>query len=93
MTLEQIEQRDDSQRPAMLAPVDALLQKCAPVHLDEVSAARFLQGQRIAQRDLPADTGLAEDALARVYAGEPARLLGVARMREGALRPERLVKL
>ncbi|MFS8975482.1 tRNA pseudouridine(55) synthase TruB [Cupriavidus necator] len=93
VTLEQIEQQDDAQRPAMLAPVDALLQKCVPVYLDEAAAGRFLQGQRIARRDQPADTELAEEALARVYAGEPARLLGVARMREGALRPERLVKL
>ena len=77
----------------MLAPVDALLQKCVPVQLDAAAAGRFLQGQRIAQRDLPAGTVLTEECLARVYAGEPARLLGVARMREGALRPERLVKL
>jgi len=61
--------------------------------LDEAAASRFLQGQRIAHRDLPEGTEIAEGVLARVYAGEPARLLGVARMREGALRPERLVRL
>ncbi|MNY66525.1 tRNA pseudouridine synthase B [compost metagenome] len=55
--------------------------------------ARFLQGQRIALRDLPEGTALEEETLARVYGGEPSRLLGVARMREGALRPERLVKI
>jgi len=89
--LEQIDAQADEARPAMLAPVDALLQRCTPVHLDDAVAARFLNGQRIAGRDLP--ELLAEDTLARVYTGEPPRLLGVARMREGALRPERLVKL
>lgn len=93
VTLEQIEQRTDDERPGMLAPVDALLQRCAVVTLDEAAMARFLQGQRIAQRDLPAGVALADDELASVYGGEPRRLLGVARMREGALRPERLVKL
>lgn len=93
VTLEQIEQRSDEERPVMLAPVDALLQRCVAVTLDEAAMARFLQGQRIAQRDLPAGVALAEDELASVYGGEPRRLLGVARMREGALRPERLVKL
>ncbi len=93
VTLEQIEQHGDEERPAMLAPVDALLQRCAPVVLDEAAMSRFLQGQRIALRDLPAGTAPAEGELVRVYGGEPQRLLGVARMREGALRPERLVKL
>ncbi|WP_420996684.1 tRNA pseudouridine(55) synthase TruB [Cupriavidus sp. 30B13] len=93
VTLEQIDAHEDAARPAMLAPVDALLQRCAPVTLDEAATGRFLQGQRIAQRDLPAGTVPAEGELARVYGGEPQRLLGVARMREGALRPERLVRL
>ncbi|WP_454764207.1 tRNA pseudouridine(55) synthase TruB [Cupriavidus campinensis] len=93
VTLEQIDAQPDEARPALLAPVDALLQRCVPVRLDDAAMARFLQGQRIARRDLPEGTVLEEEALARVYGGEPARLLGVARMREGALRPERLVKL
>ncbi|PWK37007.1 tRNA pseudouridine(55) synthase TruB [Cupriavidus plantarum] len=93
VTLEQIDAQPDDARPSMLAPVDALLQRCAPVQLDDAAMGRFLQGQRIARRDLPLDIALAEEALARVYGGQPARLLGVARMREGALRPERLVKL
>ncbi|MGO4302494.1 tRNA pseudouridine(55) synthase TruB [Cupriavidus sp. RAF12] len=93
VTLEQIDQQADEARPAMLAPVDALLQRCPPVHLDDAAMGRFLQGQRIARRDLPADTEIEEGELARVYGDAPPRLLGVARMREGALRPERLVKL
>jgi len=93
VTLEQIDAVADEARPALLAPVDALLQRCAPVMLDEAAMGRFLQGQRIARRDLPAEAELVEEALVRVYGGQPARLLGVARMREGALRPERLVKL
>lgn len=93
VTLEQIDAQPDDARPAMLAPVDALLQRCPLVHLDDAAMGRFLQGQRIAQRDLPADVAIAEEVLARVYGGQPVRLLGVARMREGALRPERLVKL
>ncbi len=97
VTLEQLAEHDDAARPAVLAPVDALLQRCVPVTLDATATQRFLQGQRIAGRDLPAQAfegvRLHEDALARVYGGEPPRLLGVARWREGALRPERLVRL
>ncbi|MCG5261716.1 tRNA pseudouridine(55) synthase TruB [Cupriavidus gilardii] len=97
VTLEQLAEHDDGARPALLAPVDALLQRCVPVTLDASATQRFLQGQRIAGRDLPAQAfhsmGSREDALARVYGGEPPRLLGVARWREGALRPERLVRL
>ncbi len=92
VTLEQIEAQADEVRPAMLAPVDALLQRCTPVNLDVAAVGRFLQGQRIARRDLPEGQVPEEGALARVY-GDDGRLLGVARMREGALRPERLVKL
>jgi len=92
VTLEQIEAQADEVRPTMLAPVDALLQRCTPVNLDAAAVGRFLQGQRIARRDLPEGQVPDEGALARVY-GDDGRLLGVARMREGALRPERLVKL
>lgn len=91
VTLEQIDAQPDESRPALLAPVDALLQRCVPVHLDAAAAGRFVQGQRIARRDLPAEAAPDEGALARVYAD--GQLLGVARMKEGALRPERLVKL
>ncbi len=91
VTLEQIDAQPDDARPALLAPVDALLQRCAPVHLDAAAVARFLQGQRIARRDLPAEQVPEEGALARVYGD--GQLLGVARMKEGALRPERLVRL
>lgn len=92
VTLEQIDAQADDVRPALLAPVDALLRRCTPVQLDAVSAGRFVQGQRIARRDLPEALLPEEGALARVY-GDDGRLLGVARMRDGALRPERLVKL
>ncbi|KAI3589605.1 tRNA pseudouridine(55) synthase [Cupriavidus sp. U2] len=91
VTLEQIDAQPDDVRPTLLAPVDALLQRCPPVHLDAVSAGRFLQGQRIAHRDLPEGQAPEAGTLARVYA--EGKLLGVARMKEGALRPERLVKL
>lgn len=91
VTLEQIDVQADEARPAMLAPVDALLQRCTPVHLEAAAAGRFVQGQRIARRDLPEGQVPEEGALARVYAD--GKLLGVARMKEGALRPERLVKL
>lgn len=92
VTLEQIDAQADDVRPALLAPVDALLRRCTPVQLDAASAGRFVQGQRIARRDLPEALLPEEGALARVY-GDDGRLLGVARMRDGALRPERLVKL
>ncbi|WP_137928581.1 tRNA pseudouridine(55) synthase TruB [Cupriavidus sp. 2SB] len=91
VTLEQIDAQTDDERPGMLAPVDALLQRCVRVDLDAVAAGRFVQGQRIARRDLPEGQVQEEGVLARVY-GE-GKLLGVARMKEGALRPERLVKL
>jgi len=93
VTLEQIDAQPDEARPAMLAPVDALLQRCPSVTLDAGATARFLQGQRIARRDLPPGAEMEEGVLTRVYGDEPPRLLGVARMREGALRPERLVRL
>lgn len=97
VTLEQLGEHDDAARPGLLAPVDALLQRCAPVMLDAEATRRFLQGQRIAGRDLPAGAvgsgALAEGTLARVYGGQNNTLLGVARFREGALRPERLVRL
>lgn len=93
VTLVQIDAQADDARPGMLAPVDALLQRCPPVHLDAAAMGRFLQGQRIARRDLPeGQVPPDEGTLARVY-GDEGRLLGVARMKEGALRPERLVKL
>jgi len=91
VTLEQIEAQADDVRPTLLAPVDALLQRCTPVHLDAAAAGRFVQGQRIARRDLTEQPLPEEGMLARVYA--QGQLLGVARMREGALRPERLIKL
>ncbi|MGY8525223.1 tRNA pseudouridine(55) synthase TruB [Paracidovorax citrulli] len=97
VTLEQLGEHDDAARPGLLAPVDALLQRCPPVMLDADATRRFLQGQRIAGRDLPAGAvgqgALGEGTLARVYGGENTTLLGVARFREGALRPERLVRL
>jgi tRNA pseudouridine55 synthase len=93
VTLEQLEAVADDERPGLLAPVDALLQRCPVVGLDAAAVTRFLQGQRLAARDLPTGVAPEEGVLARVYGGEPPRLLGVARMREGALRPERLVKL
>ena len=117
VTLEQLGEQPDEARPAMLAPVDALLQRCMPMVLDDAAMGRFLQGQRIAWRDLAGassqDDSAATDAgatdaagndaatlsappeasLVRVYGGEPPRLLGVGRMREGALRPERLVRI
>jgi tRNA pseudouridine55 synthase len=117
VTLEQLGEQADEARPAMLAPVDALLQRCTPLVLDDAAMGRFLQGQRIAWRDLAgavsesdsaandsaanhsagnaatATSALPEASLVRVYGGEPRRLLGVGRMREGALRPERLVRI
>ncbi|QYY30346.1 MULTISPECIES: tRNA pseudouridine(55) synthase TruB [Cupriavidus] len=93
VTLDQIDAQADEARPAMLAPVDALLRRCPPVTLSAEAMSRFLQGQRLAYRDLDPDSAPQEGVLARVYGGEPPKLLGVARMREGALRPERLVRL
>jgi tRNA pseudouridine55 synthase len=85
VTLEQIDAQADEARPGMLAPVDALLQRCPP-HLDAAATGAFCKASA-------SHVAICRKGPRwRVY-GDDGRLLGVARMKEGALRPERLVKL
>lgn len=94
LTLEQLGECDDANRPALLAPVDRLLGTLPEVRLDMESARRFGHGQRLALRDvLGGGRSLDTNILVRVYRDSDATLLGVARIEAGALRPERLVKL
>lgn len=91
MTLEQLAACEEAQRPALLAPVDALLSSFPPVHLPDALARRFLQGQRLALEK----EGLCvpqEAARVRVYRESDAVLLGTARLQAfGILAPERLI--
>lgn len=83
----------EPERPARLAPVDALLSTFPAVYLPEALAARYRNGQRIAL----GKEGVAvpaEEGRVRVYHAGDQRLLGTALMREyGVLAPERLVAL
>jgi tRNA pseudouridine55 synthase len=91
VTLEALDAMEPSERDASLAPVDALLTTFAPLSLESEDARRFQQGQRLrlADRSPIAPTG--EATRVRVYRAEDGALLGVARLAEGVLAPERLV--
>jgi tRNA pseudouridine55 synthase len=84
-TLEALQALSLEARRARLAPVDYLLAGLPRADLDEASARRFAQGQRV---PFAAD-GAAQRR--RVYAG--GRLLGVARAVDAGLEPERLLAL
>ena len=85
VTLAELEQIGENERPARLLPVDALLQSLPKIELAPAEAQRFLHGNPVA---LP--PGLAGKL--RVYAD--GRLLGVGEPgREDMLWPKRLVQL
>lgn len=91
ITLENLETLPESERLALLAPVDALLSSFAPVYLSDELSRRFLHGQRLALNNekilLPVEIGRV-----RVYRESDARLLGSAQLQEfGILAPERLI--
>lgn len=84
-TLQAIEAQPEADRPAMLQPVDALLQSLPVVELDPEAAQRFSHGNPV-----PLPAGL--EGKARVYAA--GRLLGVGEPGKGSLLwPKRLVQL
>jgi tRNA pseudouridine55 synthase len=60
------------------------------VELDAEATRRFLHGQRLRLADLTLSGEAANAERVRVYAAA-GRLLGVARLGEGVLAPERLV--
>ncbi len=93
VTLDALSDATAAERDAWLQPVDALLSTFPAVHLDETATRRFLQGQRLRLEETgsvpPVD--VAEDLpRVRVYDWE-SRLLGVARIANGVLAPDRLV--
>ena len=98
VTLESLAALDEPARIACLAPVDALLQSCPKVLLDDALAKRFLHGQRLAldkeQTTLPIAPGDDPTSMprVRVYRASDGCLLGTGRMQPfSVLAPERLV--
>jgi tRNA pseudouridine55 synthase len=90
VTLDALSDAAEGERDAWLQPVDALLSTFPAVHLDAEAARRFLHGQRLRLADLTLTRDAANAGRVRVYEGE-GRLLGVAKLGEGVLAPERLV--
>lgn len=108
MTLEELDSLSTVQRIQKLLPSDSLIQHLLPINLTPDLAPRFLQGQRLplGKSDNEAlncfqksnacstDYGRVVDCekvmLLRVYQEE--RLLGLAELDHGILRPKRLVK-
>ena len=91
VTLEALEAMEPSEREASLAPVDALLTTFTPLSLASEDARRFQQGQRLRLADRSPIAATAEVTRVRVYRAEDGALLGVARLVEGVLAPERLI--
>lgn len=89
VTLDALSDAEAAERDAWLQPVDALLSTFARVALDADEAKRFRHGQRLRLAAALA-VGVEEGARVRVY-DEAERLLGVARLTDGVLAPERLV--
>lgn len=91
LTLEQLAAQDETARPSLLAPVDALLRSFPEIQLNDELAKRFLHGQRLALGKenvfLPPEQGRV-----RVYRATDGYLLGTGIMQEFAvLAPERLI--
>jgi tRNA pseudouridine55 synthase len=90
VTLDALSEAAEGERDQWLQPVDALLSTFPAVQLDEEGARRFLHGQRLRLADLTLTAEAATAERVRVYAME-GKLLGVAKLGEGVLAPERLV--
>ncbi|MGE8475326.1 MAG: tRNA pseudouridine(55) synthase TruB [Paraburkholderia hospita] len=90
VTLDALSDALPDQRDAWIQPVDALLSTFPSVQLDAEATRRFLHGQRLRLADLAVDESVLHAARARVYTSE-GKLLGVARVGEGVLAPERLI--
>ncbi len=91
ITLEALGEIEETDRLALLAPVDALLSSFPRLDLTEELAKRFLQGQRLAlgkeSTVLPTQIGRV-----RVYRASDQQLLGSAQLQEySILAPERLI--
>ncbi|MCO4881144.1 tRNA pseudouridine(55) synthase TruB [Paraburkholderia caribensis] len=90
VTLDALSDALPDERDAWIQPVDALLSTFPSVQLDADATRRFLHGQRLRLADLAVDESVLQGTRARVYASE-GKLLGVARVGEGVLAPERLI--
>ena len=90
VTLDALSDAAEGERDTWLQPVDALLSTFPAVQLDAEAARRFLHGQRLRIADLAVTRDAANAERVRVYAAQ-GRLLGVAKMGDGVLAPERLV--
>ncbi|BDC38643.1 tRNA pseudouridine(55) synthase TruB [Paraburkholderia terrae] len=90
VTLDALSDAQPDQRDAWIQPVDALLSTFPSVQLDAEATRRFLHGQRLRLADLAVDESVLHATRTRVYASE-GKLLGVARVGEGVLAPERLI--
>lgn len=84
ITLETLEQMDETGRDACLLPPDVLVAHWPAVHLTADEAGRFLAGmrRRVAHREAPA---------VRVYGPQAGAFLGSAQVRAGELIPMRLL--
>lgn len=91
LTLDRLEATPETERPALLAPVDALLSSFPAVMLSAELASRFLHGQRLALNKEGIAAAIPAGRV-RVYRETDRQLLGTARSMEyGVLAPERLV--
>ncbi len=90
VTLDALSDAPQDARDAWLQPVDALLSTFPAVQLDPEATRRFLHGQRLRLADLSVRDDVLLATRTRVYASG-GKLLGVARIGEGVLAPERLI--
>jgi tRNA pseudouridine55 synthase len=90
VTLDALSDAPQDARDAWLQPVDALLSTFPAVQLDPEATRRFLHGQRLRLADLSVQDDVLLATRTRVYASG-GKLLGVARIGEGVLAPERLI--
>jgi tRNA pseudouridine55 synthase len=79
---EALEQRSESERDALLLPVDALVAGLARLDLGNVDAVRLAHGQAVTH------TGL-RDGVVRIYAG--GSFAGIASIADGIVRARRLI--
>ena len=82
MTLEALEALPESERAAVLMPLDALMQNTPAVHLDDAAAARFVQGQRL-------KVTVADAESVRVYWQQV--LIGLASVERNTLSPSKVL--
>ncbi|XQM32761.1 tRNA pseudouridine(55) synthase TruB [Burkholderia gladioli] len=89
VTLDALSDAEAAERDRWLQPVHALLLTFVRVQLTAEEAKRFRHGQRLRLASVP-ELGVQDGDRVRVY-DEVECLLGVARLSEGVLAPERLV--